>query len=317
MKLYLPVLVVLVVATSPVFAQSLRLQDCVPLSEDLAAQSQSEYLYGGRPDNHDPAALYSRRAYVISYDAEHKVPVWGAWRASKEFLGPPSREGKWYDYRTDPEADTVASDDYIGWRDSPSNLVRGHIVPYFISGGDRDGDGVRAVREESLAVADSFDACTVFEVNSMINIAPQYHDAFNGVDGIWYALETDVRRMIRNRNREFKIMAGTAFLDDIAIEVIGNMEDEESDWNIAIPHGFWKIVIDPNTEEAIGFLFDHSADLDEGCSLDTMRPSNCVVPVESIEAVTGLSFFWEVNEQTATTLRQSSTREVWMSWLQR
>ena len=298
----------------PTQASALRLQDCVPLSDKLAAQSRDEHMFGGRPDTAHQSQLFERRAFVVAYDEKKKVPAWAAWYAISEYRDTPKREGKWSTFRSDPTAKTASSKDYVGWYDSDKNYARGHLVPYFISGGDRDGDGEDAEVEATLKIADTDDACTVYEINSMINIAPQYHAAFNGKPGLWWDLETDVRHMVDNQRR-FNLFAGTVFKQDLEIVKIGNRKKSSSTWNIAVPHGFWKIVIDPASNEAVGFLFDHSADLEHGCSLETVWSSGCIVPIEIIEEATGLSFFTEVEAEMRGGLRSTSSKETWKRWL--
>ncbi len=46
------------------------------------------------------------------------------------------------------------------------DVARGHIVPCFISGGDRDDDGLKAANNQG-ALADLDDACTIYEVNCL------------------------------------------------------------------------------------------------------------------------------------------------------
>lgn len=55
----------------------------------------------------------------------------------------------------------ITSNDYIGWFDSDKNYARGHIAPYFISGGDRDGDGKDAEFEHNLKVEEGIDLETI------------------------------------------------------------------------------------------------------------------------------------------------------------
>lgn len=54
---------------------------------------------------------------------------------------------------------------------------------------DRDHDGY----EKDFKVEDIDDASTVFEINAMSNVAPQFYDKFNFSSGVWWNLEYDVR----------------------------------------------------------------------------------------------------------------------------
>ena len=113
----------------------------------------------------------------------------------------------------------------------------GHIVPYAISGGDRDNDGEDAEIENNLHVEDEYDACTVYEINALSNIAPQFHVRFNGPPGVWWQLETDVRNLVDDGN-EYQLFAGTVFIEGEDVRKIGNRKNDDSTWKIGVPHGF-------------------------------------------------------------------------------
>ncbi len=300
---------VMLLASAP--ASALTLDDCIPLNNDLKAASLEEHLFGGAPDTGD---LIVRRGFVLGYDEDRRVPAWAAWRAIKDYRDTPSRKSRWKTFRTDDLVSDVTTDDYIGWFDSDDNFARGHIVPYYISGGDRDHDGEDAEIESTLAVEDDHDACVVFEINSMINIAPQYHDRFNGQPGVWWKLETDVRQMIDD-GRSFNVLAGSVFKNDQAIQKIGPINDD-TQWDISVPHGYFKIVVDVENLSAVGFLFDHQGDLAKGCDIDQINwPSECVRPINDIEEATGLRFFPNLTNPENELLRATSNKGTWFRWL--
>jgi DNA/RNA endonuclease G (NUC1) len=169
-----------------------------------------------------------------------------------------------------------------------------------------------------LKIEDEDDACTVYEINAMSNIAPQYHDLFNGQPGVWYLLETDVRNMIED-GKEFQEIAGSIFVEALPVEKIGDRDEDSSTWNIGVPHGFFKIVVNVDRQEAVGFLFDHSGDVPNGCDIHDKQnvawPSACIVPIEQIESATGLKFFPDLTATANQRLRKTSTKETWMEWL--
>jgi DNA/RNA endonuclease G (NUC1) len=306
-------LALVVAFATPVNA--LTLSDCVPLPGSLVEDSIAEHMFGGSPDGSAPTA---RRGYVFTFNESFNVPSWAAWHSIKEYRDTPKREGRWADFRTDASMSPVKPDDYNGWFDSEKNYARGHIVPYFISGGDRDGDGTDAEFESSLKIEDEDDACTVFEINAMSNIAPQFHDLFNGQPGVWWLLETDVRNMVED-GKEFQEIAGSIFVDGLAVEKIGDREAEPSTWSIGVPHGFFKIIVNVDRQEAVGFLFDHSGDVPNGCDIHDKQtvswPSDCIVPIEQIEQATGLKFFTDLTAAANQRLRKASARETWIEWL--
>ena len=315
MRIALGTLFSVLVLTTSSPASAFGLSDCVPLPSGLAEESRIEHLYGGSPDGTEPIA---RRAYVFAFDSAHNVPKWAAWYAAKQYRDTPKREKRWSAFRKDADVSPITSDDYIGWFDSQENFARGHIVPYFISGGDRDGDGKDAEFESNLKVEDKDDACTVYEINAMSNIAPQYHDAFNGRPGVWWQLETDIRGLVDNGS-EFQVFAGTVFLQDENVEMIGDRDLDPSKWDIGVPHGFFKVVDDVDRREAVGFLFDHAGDLKHGCDIrdrvNVNWPSDCIVAIDRIEAATGLEFFPNLANRRDQALRAASTKETWLEWL--
>lgn len=306
----LPILGLLILLSQITYSKAL--DDC-KLTPAQQEDSKIEHVYGGPLDD---STLYPRRAYVLSYNDTHLVPHWVAWHAIKSYRDTPKRKSRWGSFRTDAhnDLDTVNDKDYVGWYDSEDNFARGHIAPYFISGGDRDHDGKDAEFEDSLKIEDIDDACTVFEINSMANIAPQYHNRFNGSPGVWWQLETDVRDMI-DQGKEFQVFAGSIFIKDKQVQKIGNRKKKERNWNIGVPHGFFKVVIDTNRDETVAFLFDHQADIPDGCNIDQASwPSECIVSIEEVEQATGLSFFSELTQKTNNRLRKSSNETTWSEW---
>lgn len=288
-----------------VAAGDARGQSCPALSEDDKAALSAEHLFGGPPSPRIiGGTILIRRGYATEYDAARRVPRWTAWHATPAYLDTPKRKGRWARFRTDPDVgNPVRKNDYNGLFDA-FDLARGHIVPYFIAGGDRDGDGMDAEIEtaDNLPVEDIDDACTVFEINYMSNIAPQLHGNFNGAGGLWFALETAVRKDIVGGGKAIHIIAGTVF-GDADIDKVG------PDADIQVPHMFYKILI--ADAGAVPFLFVHTAKIgSKGCPLDAALES-CIVTVGDIEAVTGLDFFAGLDDGTEARLEGGDGRAVW------
>ncbi len=260
-----------------------------------------EHLFGGAPS---PGTILIRRGYVTEYDSERGVPRWAAWHAVPEYLDTPKREGRWKSFRTDPDLDDpVRNGDYDGLK-AAFDYARGHIVPYFMAGGDRDDDGQDAEIEavNNLPIEDIDDPCTVFEINYMSNVAPQLHGAFNGAGGLWFALETVVRTQLVGTGTSLHITAGTIF-GDADIHKVGPEED------IHVPHMFYKILI---TESGVvPFLFIHKAQIgDKGCGLDAVLET-CIVKLADIEALTGLDFFAGLSDADEALLEGTDGTAVW------
>jgi DNA/RNA endonuclease G (NUC1) len=235
---------VAVLLVTPIEAQA---QDCSLTSTQQMA-SRAEHLFGGQPA---PGPVLVRRGYITQYDATHRVPRWTTWHATPAYLGTPSRQGQWATFRTDPTIpNPVRTGDYNGV--GAINMARGHIVPYFMAGGDRDGDGLKAASNQN-AVLDLYDACTVYEVNYMSNIAPQFQTTFNGSGGLWYELEERIRLNIVGGDfgGPVHIIAGTVF-GEAPVERVGA-------GNIPVPHMFFQILITPYG--VVPFLFVHTAQI--------------------------------------------------------
>jgi len=257
-------------------------QDCRSLSDSEKADALATHVFGGLPSDNTPLI---RRGYVMEYDDRFRTPRWASWRAAAEYRVTPDRNlSRWGRFRPDPDIDNpVVGKDYRGLFRTADNFARGHIVPYFISGGDRDADGQRAADGNGAEIVDLDDACTVFEINYMSNIVPQRHKRFNGAGGLWHALETRIRTMI-DKGHVFHIVAGPIY-GEADVLMVGPDKD------IGAPDMFFKIVI--GQRGPVAFLFEHRRNITDdgaGCPLDA-NLADCIVPVEVIERETGLDFF--------------------------
>ncbi len=124
------------------------------------------------------------------------------------------------------------------------------------------------------------------------NISPQNHQ-FNA--GIWNTLEQKVRYWARKYDGVFVITGGILKGD---MKTIG----EE---NVSVPNQFYKVLIDTNSgnTKMIAFLMPHK---------DSNRPLyKFVVPVDEIEALTGIDFFSELGDTIENKLEASNSYKDW------
>ncbi|MEM1337847.1 MAG: DNA/RNA non-specific endonuclease [Bacteroidota bacterium] len=124
------------------------------------------------------------------------------------------------------------------------------------------------------------------------NITPQ-KNAFNA--GIWNRLEVQVRRWCR-RYGTLYIITGGVLGDDLP--KIG-MED------VAVPKAFYKIVLRKSGNEyrAVAFLIPHQ---------ESIKPlSDFLIPVDELEKVTGLDFFYELNDASERKMEQEVDTSSW------
>lgn len=158
------------------------------------------------------------------------------------------------------------------WRNyKNSGFDRGHLCPA----------GDRAFSQEAYN-----------ETFLTSNISPQNHD-FNS--GIWNTLEQKVRYWASKYNGVFVITGGV---------LKGNMETIGEE-QVAVPNHFYKILIDNNTGKTkmIAFLMSH-----ENSSLPLYE---FVVSVDSIETLTGIDFFPELENTLENELETSTSYKEW------
>ncbi len=252
-----------------------------------AMASSNPHAYGGIPSD---GAFIERQAYIIQFDSIHKTPRWVAYHVKPSYLDNPPREGQWGKFRDDPELTNEATEkDYKGQFQTWRNYAKGHLAPYYISGGDRDNDG------QDAEDGDADDAQTVFEIMYMSNMAPQHHDNFNGSGGLWYKLETYVREtLLKAQQKEVWVFAGCIYGQGV-YDTIGK--------GVEVPPMFFKIVITESVgkPKILAFLFPHQIKK-HGDIQDYL------VSVNLIEAMTGLDFFPDLNDED---MERKSTVENW------
>lgn len=254
-----------------------------------------EHVYGGLPATDN---VYLRRGYVLGYNATTRTPAWVAYHLIPEFRQTPARDGRFSSFRSDPDiAGEPSDDEYRGLMDE-RGYARGHLAPYAAMGGDRDNDGLRAEYHEgdSGNVGDVDDAMTIFEANYMSNVAPQHQEGFNSgarVDGrftpgLWYELERWIQDdLVLKRGREAWVFAGCVFGP-------GEHEKVGPNRDIWVPPMFYMIVVyeEPGRSEPaiLAYLLPHQR-VRHG-ELDAFLTS-----VDTIEALTGLDFFQDLDIQ--------------------
>lgn len=239
-------------------------------SNATASPLINEHVYGGLPSD---GPVIERNAYVLEYDYEHKAPLWVAYHLVSEYRETPERKGKWSTYRKDPdiEGEPEESDYKDAFADEIRNYARGHLAPFFISGGDRDGDG-------KLAEHDEDDKETVYQVNYHSNLTPQHHNAFNGSGGTWNKVETRIREKLLPEHGELWVFAGPIFGPG-TYDVIGD--------GVHVAPLFFQIVAwngEDGTPQWEAYLLPHHQKAHSD-------PEDYRVSVRHIEALTGLDFF--------------------------
>lgn len=156
--------------------------------------------------------------FALSFSHKTRTPLWVVERLLPENLAGPANR-KYSKFKADPrllEKSQASLPDYRN-----SGYDRGHMAPA--------GD----LKFSQTAMDQSF---------FLSNIAPQVGAGFNR--GIWRQLEEKVRDWVRQRG-ELYVITGPVFYD--YTPVIGPS-------GVVVPDAFFKIIYDPETEEAFAFL---------------------------------------------------------------
>lgn len=255
-----------------------------------------EHVFGGLPSNDN---VHVRRGYVLGYLPEARIPRWVAYHVTPDYRRVPPRNGRYRTFRVDPDIPSAARDaDYVGLEGS-RGLVRGHLAPYAVMGGDRDHDG-------GVSPQDADEDSTIFQANYMSNIAPQHQTGFNGSGGLWNELERKVQdEWVEGDAQNLWVFAGSV-VGPGQHELVGPAND------IVVPPMFWKIVIRaPETEgelpTVLAFLFPHQR-VAHGDIEDFL------VSVDIVEALTGLDFFTDLDPAEQHTLEDLDTSQNWAAF---
>lgn len=208
--------------------------------EEQSAEIESEYTEEAEPNIDSaisdsifeickPAPLsdvseliIKKKAYIVSYNKDTKIPNWVAWYLTGEHSdGPVGRSNVFYEDIEAP-APRATIEDYKG-----SGWSRGHMCP----AGDNKWD-VEAMNQ-------SF---------SLVNVCPQ--DASLN-SGLWNSLEIDCRNWAR-RFQDIYIICGPVFYKQDH-ETIGSNQ-------VYVPEAFFKVVLCLNgTPKGMGVVVKNNA----------------------------------------------------------
>ena len=192
-----------------------------------------------------------RQAYLVGYDAAAKLPRFVTYE-----LLPQNALG------CVARTNAFVADQSVPGGPTPADYVgtgydKGHMSP--------DGDL-------------SWDVQVEFESFLMTNMAPQ-HGSLNR--GIWKLLETSIRGWAVQRNQSYTIYVGGVY----------NAQDPRIGSGVVVPHGYYKIVINNQTNEVAGWAFPHTKPyVNLGNDLTQFR-----LPVAQIEAAGGVKYAFPAN----------------------
>ena len=193
------------------------------------------------------AVALCQQAYLVGYDPAAKLPKFVTYELlPNNALGCVARTNAFAANQFVPNG--AVPGDYAG-----TGYDKGHMAP--------DGDL-------------SWDTQVEFESFLMTNMSPQ---AGSLNRGIWKLLETSVRGWTVQRNQSYTIYVGGVY-NTATDKKIGN--------GVVVPTGFYKIVINNQTNEAAGWAFPHVAPYPNlGNDLTKFR-----LPIAQIEKAAGVDF---------------------------
>ena len=200
----------------------------------------------GFPQTNPPTYPICRQGYFVGYDAAAKLPKYVTYT-----LLPQNALGCVVRTNAFVKDETTPNgatpQDYVG-----TGYDKGHAAP--------DGDL-------------SWDQQVEYESFLMTNMYPQ-HGSLNR--GIWKLLETSIRGWTVQRNQSYTIYVGGVY----------NNTDKVIGKGIVVPHGFYKIVINNQTNEVAGWYFPHTEPyVNLGNDLTKFR-----VGVAQLQGLAGVNF---------------------------
>ncbi len=170
------------------------------------------------------------------------------------------------------EIDKAVKTKAAHWKNyKKSGYDRGHLCP----AGDRKYS--KAAHDETFLTS---------------NISPQNHE-FNA--GIWNRLEQKVRYWAAKYDGVYVVSGG----------VLNGKMKTIGDERVSVPNQFFKVIIDNNSgnTKMLAFLMPHK---------DSNKPLyDFVVPVDEVEALTGIDFFSELNDDKENRLEASNNYKNW------
>lgn len=185
--------------------------------------------------------------YTLSYNEDHEQAEWVAYELTKKSLLVKNvRRENWFEEDKEVQRGSAKHRDYTG-----SGYSRGHLIP-----------------AADLAFSKDAMKASMF----MSNMSPQ-KPKFNG--GVWNELENQVRNWAFDRGSVY-VVTGPVLSRGHIIKKIG-------DNRVSVPDSFYKIILDPDEEEAIGFLIPNEK--------SEQRLQTYAVTIDQIEAITGIDFF--------------------------
>lgn len=248
-----------------------KVEDSVP--EVIQTRSVSP-LFNCMVNTQD-TQLMVKDGYVVLYSLKTHCPVYSAWELTRERVdGEVPRCKKFFPDNEVDELHRVTNDDFRG-----SGWSRGHMCPA------ADNKDTELRMEESCLLT---------------NICPQDMSLNNGD---WNELENRCRVWVRNGFEPLYIVCGPIFYGDSVRTIGKNVE-------VRVPDAFYKVVLyvgdgsnKRKRSKMMGFVYPNMA-------VNNPMRDYCV-PVDSVEALTGIDFFECLPDDVEDELESACDRNVW------
>lgn len=213
--------------------------------------------------------ILDRQGYALGYSEKYEQPLWVSYKLTADEVK--SKRAKREDnFRADPAIPTGSAElsDY-----RKSHYDRGHLAP---------------------AADMSYSVQAMSESFYMSNMSPQKAELNRGR---WKELEEKVREWAK-RSQHIYVVSGPIFLPGEKYSVIGKNK-------VAVPHGYYKVVLDTNAlaPKAIGFIMPNA-----DCR---NKLESYAVTVDAVERATGLDFFSELDPGVEVTVEAGSDYKLW------
>jgi endonuclease G len=233
----------------------------------LPAISYGQGAFRYQPTSPSDQIIKTYREFSLSYSDDYKQPVWVAYELTRKELQKAARRSN--HFRIDKSIGTqwASLEDYEG-----SGYHRGHICR------------ANYCKSSKQAYKESF---------YLSNISPQLPD-FNSGGGNWYNLEI-LEENYALVKKSIYAVSGPVFRDNIG--VIGK-------GRIIVPGYFYKALLCPDLEHAIGFLLPHNED-------KVKNLLQFAVTIDSLEAFTGIDFFFELEDDAEELLENTIDFSCW------
>ncbi len=226
--------------------------------------------------------LVQHRAMALDYIEKYEIADWVAHVITTDIAG--GGESRTNNFRVDPLVSTGTADsvDYF-------NIT-------FDATGKKTYDGYGFDRGHLAPSADfRWSKTALSESYFYSNMSPQVAD-FNR--GSWAELESTIRQYAVNNHVNLFVVTGPILNDNLPVIA-------KSQNRLIIPESYYKVVLDTLNNREIGFIMPNA--------LITNPLITYAIPVDSVEAITGLDFFKNFRDGNNEDVEETVAPEKWLS----